>query len=81
MPRRKGNAPAYIVRAAHGNDKRFTTRIGACWPFNDGDGYVMELDFIPLKSTTLILVRPQGDEEKEERRNGAQEDRDGPIPF
>lgn len=66
MARQKGNPPAYLVRAAHGKDKRFTTRVGAAWNFNDGDGFVLELDFLPLKTTTLILVRPSAEESKEE---------------
>lgn len=77
--RRKGNKPVFIARAAHGKDGRYTTRIGAVWPFNEGEGFVLDLDFIPLRTTTIILVPPKEDDPAEDPPTGEIAERD--IPY
>jgi hypothetical protein len=57
----KGNKPVYNARARQGPDSEFMTTIGAAWPFNEGDGLVVKLNFLPLDGQ-FILVPPKADE-------------------
>ena len=57
----KGGRPVYHVRAKQGPDSDFMTTIGAAWPFNQGDGLVVKLNFLPLDGQ-FILVPPKADE-------------------
>jgi len=57
----KGNKPVYVVRARQGPDSEFMTTIGAAWRFNEGDGLVVKLNFLPLDGQ-FILVPPKADE-------------------
>ena len=57
----KGNKPVYNVRARQGPDSEFMTTIGAAWPFNEGDGLVVKLNFLPLDGQ-FILVPPKAEE-------------------
>ena len=57
----KGNKPKYIVRARQGEDSEYMTTIGAAWEFNDGDGLVVTLHFLPLDGS-FILVAPKNDD-------------------
>jgi hypothetical protein len=66
--RPKGNRPLYNVRArqgpsADGTPSEFFTTVGAVWKFNEGDGFVMKLDFVPLNGDGSFLIVPVKDNE------------------
>ena len=46
---------AYQVRDGK-DDKGFWTRIGAAWPHNDGKGFNVTLDSIPLDGKVVLRV-------------------------
>ena len=53
-----GKAPshfAYQVRDA-GKSKSFWTRIGAAWSHNDGKGFNVQLDVVPLDGRITLRV-------------------------
>ena len=58
-PSRKGKAPPFV--AYHVNDrgdaKAFWTRIGSAWSHDDGKGFTILADVIPLDGR--IVVRPR----------------------
>lgn len=58
----RGNRPTYIARAKQAPDSDVMTTIGAAWPFNQGDGLVVKLQFVPTNwNGDFILVPPMGD--------------------
>lgn len=59
----KGSKPVYVARARQGPESEFMQTIGAAWPFNEGDGLVVTLQFIPTNwDGKFILVPPKADE-------------------
>ncbi len=54
----KGSRPVYNARAKQTPDGEFMTTIGAAWPFHEGDGLVVKLNFLPLDGQ-FILVPPK----------------------
>lgn len=60
--RSKGSRPVYHARAKQSPDGDFMTTIGAAWRFNEGDGLVVRLNFLPLDGQ-FILVPPKEREE------------------
>ncbi len=59
----KGSKPTYIARARQGPDSEYMQTIGAAWPFNEGDGLVVNLQFVPTNwDGKLILVPPKDSE-------------------
>jgi hypothetical protein len=58
--RPKGNKPVYVARARQGAESEYMQTIGAAWPFNEGDGLVVTLQFIPTNwDGKFILVPPK----------------------
>lgn len=54
----KSKAPthtAYQVRDSKGS-KGFWTRIGSAWPHQDGKGFNIQLDAVPLDGRIIIRV-------------------------
>ena len=59
----KGARPIYNARAKQNPDNDFMVTIGAAWPFNEGDGLVVNLNLIPTNwDGKFILVPPKDDE-------------------
>ena len=56
--RPKGSRPVYNARAKQSPDNDYMTTIGAAWAFNEGDGLVVKLNFLPLDGQ-FILVPPK----------------------
>jgi hypothetical protein len=46
---------AYTVREREGS-KGFWTRIGSVWPHNDGKGFSLQLDALPIDGRIAIRV-------------------------
>jgi hypothetical protein len=57
------NAPSHRVYAVTKNGKqRYWTTIGAVWPHEDGDGFSMKLNFLPLDpSADLVIRKPRAE--------------------
>ena len=57
---------AYAVTQGK-NKKSFWREIGAVWAHEDGKGFSLKLDFIPLNNADIVIREPlsakQGDEE------------------
>jgi hypothetical protein len=59
----KGSRPVYNARAKQNPDKDFMVTIGAAWPFDQGDGLVVQLHLVPTNwDGKFILVPPKNDE-------------------
>jgi hypothetical protein len=57
---------AYHVREAKdGKGKGFWTRIGAAWPHEDGEGFNVQFDMVPLNGK-IVLRAPKADEGQSE---------------
>ena len=62
----KANRPAYTVRAKTGRkdgegNEIFAT-IGGAWPFNNGEGFNVRINVLPVNfDGTLMLVPPKDD--------------------
>jgi hypothetical protein len=56
----RGDKPKYLARAKQTPEKDYMTTIGAAWPFNEGDGYVVKLHVMPTDwDGSFILVTPK----------------------
>lgn len=55
------NAPSYIAYAVNdkGEDKSFWTRIGAAWAHEDGEGFSLQLDLVPVNGGRIVLRTPK----------------------
>lgn len=61
--RPKGNKPLYLARARQGPENEYMQTIGAAWKFNEGDGLVVNLNFIPTDwDGKFLLVTPKDPE-------------------
>jgi hypothetical protein len=58
--KREPKAPAYIAYhvADRGEDKSFWTRIGAAWAHEDGKGFSLSLDLVPVDGGRIVLRVP-----------------------
>ena len=55
----KGARPTYNARVRQNPDSDFMVTIGAAWPFNEGDGLVVNLNLIPTNwDGKFILEHP-----------------------
>jgi hypothetical protein len=54
------NRPSHRVYAVTRNGKkRFWQPIGAAWPHNDGDGFNLALDYLPLNGAEIVIRKPK----------------------
>jgi hypothetical protein len=51
---------AYSVRKREGQ-KDFWVRIGAAWPFENGTGFTVQLDALPIDGR-IVLSEPKADD-------------------
>jgi len=63
----KGNRPAFIARAKTGRkdaeDRDIFINVGAAWRWQNGHGYSMRLDTLPIGfDGHLLLTEPRDDE-------------------
>jgi hypothetical protein len=57
------NPPSHRVYAVTRNGKRnFWQAIGAVWPHNDGDGFNLVLDYLPLNGADIVIRKPKAEE-------------------
>jgi hypothetical protein len=62
----KGQKPSFIVKAKTGRkddqDRDIFVTCGAAWPFNNGNGYSVKINSLPVPfDGFLILTEPQED--------------------
>jgi hypothetical protein len=57
---REPKAPVFIAYhvAERGEDKSFWTRIGAAWDHEDGKGFTLNLDLVPVDGGRVVLREP-----------------------
>jgi hypothetical protein len=48
----------YAVRKS-GNDKSYWTEIGAAWPNQDGKGFNIKLNLLPLDGSEIVMREPR----------------------
>ena len=51
----------HVREAKDGKGKGFWTRIGAAWPNEDGEGFNVQFDMVPLNGR-IVLRTPKADE-------------------
>jgi len=52
--------PTHRVYAVTKNgDKSFWTEIGAAWSHQDGKGFNVKLDYLPLNSAEIVIREPR----------------------
>jgi len=52
----------YAVRKT-GDDKSFWTKIGVAWPNQDGKGFNIKLNLLPLDGGEIVMREPREEEE------------------
>jgi hypothetical protein len=60
------NVPAFVAfhvrENKDPNGKGFWTRIGAAWPHEDGEGFNLQIDVLPIDGK-IVLRTPKADDE------------------
>lgn len=56
-----------VTGQRHKNDKGFWTRIGAMFPHEDGEGFTVVLDALPLDGR-IVLRAPKAEEDSSENQ-------------
>ena len=55
---RSPKAPTHEIFAVTRREegaKAIWRKVGACWPHDDGDGFNMELEYLPLNNAELVI--------------------------
>ena len=55
---RSPNAPThelFSVIRRDGSEKGIWHKVGGCWPHEDGDGFTVRLDYLPLNGGELVM--------------------------
>ena len=61
-----GNSPTHVAyQVRDGKDKGFWTRIGAAWPHEDGEGFSVQMDVMPIDGK-IVLRTPKAEEGQSE---------------
>jgi hypothetical protein len=70
---RSAKAPTHEVFAVsrkEGDNKGRWQKIGACWPHDDGDGFNLRLDYLPLDGAELVIRKRQPKSEAATAKSG-----------
>jgi hypothetical protein len=70
---KKTSLPSHRVYAVTHDDRQSYWRaIGAIWPHSDGNGFNMQLDYLPLNGADIVIRKPKpGDDDAELPSNPA----------
>lgn len=60
MSNNKPSLFAYVVKDRGKNKKAIWTRVGAAWPHENGKGFTIELEAMPIDGR-LVLTEPKQD--------------------
>ena len=52
----------YAVTKTEGADKGFWTTIGAAWAHQDGKGFNVKLDYLPLNGAEIVIREPKAEQ-------------------
>jgi len=52
----------YAVTKNEGDDKGFWTAIGAAWAHQDGKGFNVKLDYLPLNGAEIVIREPRAEQ-------------------
>ena len=52
----------YAVTKAEGANKGFWTTIGAVWAHQDGKGFNVKLDYLPLNGAEIVIREPKAEQ-------------------
>lgn len=54
------NRPSHRVYAVTKNgDRNFWQPIGAAWAHNDGEGFNLKLEYLPLNDAEIVIRKPK----------------------
>ena len=54
-----------VTEKGEGKDKSsYWTRIGAAWDHEDGNGFTLQLDLVPVNGGRIVLRTPSEDQER-----------------
>ncbi len=70
---RTAKAPTHEVFAVSrkdGENKGRWQKIGACWPHEDGDGFNLRLDYLPLDGTEIVIRKRKPKPEASSTKSG-----------
>ncbi|HEY1745722.1 MAG TPA: hypothetical protein VGG11_03005 [Xanthobacteraceae bacterium] len=57
------NLPSHRVYAVTRNGKQsYWHTIGAVWPHEDGEGFNLKLDYLPLNGADIVIRKPKAEE-------------------
>ena len=66
-PARENRGPDFIAFHVSGKEeKKFWTRIGAAWKHEDGEGYTLNLELVPVNDGRIVLRLPKEDNKEGE---------------
>lgn len=55
----KKNTPAFVAYHVPERENAKWNRIGAAWPHEDGKGFTLALDLMPISSGRIVLRKPE----------------------
>ncbi len=65
--------PTHRVYAVTKNgDRKFWREIGAAWRHQDGEGFNLKLDMLPLNGAEIVIRKPKADGETTSTEGGAE---------
>ncbi len=65
--KKSSNRPSHRIYAVTRNgQKKFWQPIGAAWPHNDGEGFNLVLDYLPLNNAEIVVRKPKAEEAEAE---------------
>jgi hypothetical protein len=64
MSKNTTNVPSHRVYAVtkNGTKGSYWQAIGALWPHEDGEGFNVKLDYLPLNGADIVIRTPKADE-------------------
>ena len=64
MIKTETNRPTHRVYAVKktGGEKSFWTEIGAAWSHQDGKGFNVKLDYLPLNGAEIVIREPRAEQ-------------------
>ena len=59
----KANKPAFVAYHVPERENAFWTKIGAAWEHEDREGFILQLELMPLATERIVLRQYQEKEE------------------
>jgi hypothetical protein len=59
---KSSNLPSHRVYAVTRDGKKsYWNAIGAAWPHNDGEGFNVKLDYLPINGADIVIRKPKAE--------------------